>query len=71
LHDLYVAPEWRRRGIGRTLFAAVRRWAEDRSIRWLQWQASTAALPFYEQLGYRGDTESDLREHPFFEIAFP
>ncbi len=30
LHDLYVTPGWRRRGVGRTLFEAVREWAAHR-----------------------------------------
>ncbi len=70
LHDLYVVPEWRRRGIGRQLFEAVRIWAAGHAIRWLQWQASTAAVPFYARLGLVGDTRSDLQERPFYEIDF-
>jgi GNAT superfamily N-acetyltransferase len=70
LHDLYVAPEWRRRGVGRQLFEHVRAWAARRPIRWLQWQASTAAVPFYARLGLIGDTKSDLETHPFYELDF-
>src|SRR6266542_1677886 len=70
LHDLYVAPEWRRRGVGRGLFEAIREWAVGHSIRWLQWQASREAVPFYARLGLVGDTKSDLEAHPFYEIDF-
>ncbi|MSP13048.1 MAG: N-acetyltransferase [Chloroflexi bacterium] len=70
LNDLYVLPAWRRHGAGRRLFAAVRAWAQARGVRWLQWQASRAAIPFYERLGFQGDTVGDLPEHPFFEIDF-
>jgi GNAT superfamily N-acetyltransferase len=69
LHDLYVAPGWRRRGIGRALFAAVREWATRRgTVRYLEWQASRAALAFYRRLGFTGDTRSDLEAHPYFEV---
>jgi GNAT superfamily N-acetyltransferase len=69
LHDLYVAPAWRRRGIGRALFGAVREWAIGRAtVKYLEWQASLPAVGFYERLGLRGDTRSDLEEHPYFEI---
>ena len=69
LHDLFVAPSWRRRGAGRRLFAAVWEWAARRgTVRYLEWQASLAAVPFYERLGFTGDTRSDLEEHPYFEI---
>ncbi|HEY8744951.1 MAG TPA: GNAT family N-acetyltransferase [Chloroflexota bacterium] len=50
--------------------AAVRQWATDQQATWLEWQANTAALPFYERLGFTGDPCSDP-EHPFFEIALP
>ena len=68
LNDLFVAPEWRRRGIGRCLLEAVQQWATERQATWLEWQASKAAVPFYERLGYTGDPCPDP-EHPFFEIT--
>jgi len=55
---------------GPGLFEAVLAWAAERSMRWLQWQASTAAVPFYARLGLVGDTKSDLEAHPFYEIDF-
>lgn len=70
LHDLYVAPAWRRRGVGRALFGAVREWAtRQETVKYLEWQASLPALGFYERLGLRGDTRSDLEQHPYFEIT--
>ncbi len=68
MNDLFVTPEGRRHGVGRSLFNAVITWATEQRADWLEWQASTAALPFYERLGYRGDPCPDP-EHPFFEIA--
>lgn len=69
LHDLFVDETMRTLGAGRALFAAVRSWARNRGITWLQWQASEAALPFYERLGLTGDLCPDPM-HPFFEIEF-
>lgn len=69
LHDLFVLPGQRRRGVGRKLFESAKRWAEERQARWMEWQASTDALGFYERLGLRGDPCPDP-EHPFFEIEF-
>lgn len=68
LNDLFVAPVWRRQGVGSQLFAAVLRWATERDAEWLEWQASLVAVPFYERLGYTGRPEHDP-EHPFFEIT--
>ncbi len=70
LHDLFVPLEHRRRGIGAALFLAVMTWAERRGVRYLEWQASPAALPFYERLGYIGDP-CPQPDYPFFEIEFP
>lgn len=55
LNDLYVDPASRRKGHGRALFTTVERWARDRGVRWMQWQASRDALEFYQQLGLKGD----------------
>lgn len=69
LHDLFVAASHRRQGVGTLLLGAVRDWAQKEGVTWLQWQASRAAIPFYEQLGFKGDPCPDP-EHPFFEIEF-
>lgn len=69
LHDLFVAPEHRRRGVGGLLLGAVAGWATDRGVAWLQWQSSPAAVPFSERLGLAGDPCPDPG-HPFFEIDF-
>lgn len=67
LNDLFVTPAWRRQGVGRQVLEVVIRWATEQGADWLEWQASTAAPPFYARLGYRGDPCPDP-EHPFFEI---
>jgi GNAT superfamily N-acetyltransferase len=69
LNDQFVAPTYRRSGTGTRLFVSVVRWVEERGVTWLQWQASSAALPFYERLGLAGDPCPD-QGHPFFELDF-
>ena len=69
LDDLFVLPDQRRKGVGAALFAAVVDWARNQDVTWLQWQASPAALPFYERIGLKGDPCPDS-EHPSFEIQF-
>jgi GNAT superfamily N-acetyltransferase len=70
MHDLYVTPALRKKGVGARLFGAVREWAYRRPhVVWLQWQASQSAVAFYERLGLAGDPCPDP-EHPFYEIEF-
>jgi GNAT superfamily N-acetyltransferase len=69
LHDLFVTPACRRQGIGALLFDALKTWAARHGVRYLEWQASQAALPFYAHLGYTGDP-CPQPEYPFFEIDF-
>lgn len=70
LNDLIVSTEHRHLGVGRALFESVVTWVEGRSVKWLQWQASTKAVGFYERLGLQGDPCPDP-EHPFYEVTFP
>lgn len=70
LNDLIVSAEHRHLGVGRALFDSGVTWAEGRGVKWLQWQASTKAVGFYERLGLQGDPCPDP-EHPFCEITFP
>jgi GNAT superfamily N-acetyltransferase len=70
LHDLYVKPKYRKKGIGRMLFQSIRKWCSENNVRYLQWQSGKNSQGFYESLGFKGDTESDLKEHPFHEIDF-
>ncbi|CAN5642369.1 hypothetical protein BH23PAT2_BH23PAT2_09560 [soil metagenome] len=69
-NDLFVLPEFRGRKIGTLLFEAVKDWAKKSQVIYLQWQASSKAIKFYEKLGLKGDTTSDLEEHPFYELKF-
>ncbi len=52
---LMVAPDWRRRGIGRALLDAAERWAAERGIRKLELHVfphNEAAIALYERAGY-------------------
>jgi GNAT superfamily N-acetyltransferase len=54
LEDLYVEPQWRSRGIGRTLFAHVARLAAERgggSLTWSVLNWNEGAIRFYRSLG--------------------
>jgi hypothetical protein len=37
-------------------------------VRYIEWQASSSAIGFYERLGHEPDRVGDFAEHPFFEI---
>jgi GNAT superfamily N-acetyltransferase len=69
LHDLFVLSNYRKLSIGTILFQSVKTWAAQSKIRYLEWQASQAALGFYERLGYQGDP-CPQPDYPFFEIDF-
>jgi GNAT superfamily N-acetyltransferase len=61
---LYVDPTAQRRGIGRRLFDAVETLARRRGIARLRGDASPAAAPFYERLGFAVDGGSVLERGP-------
>lgn len=69
MHDLFVRPEYRRRGIGRRLLDYIKEWAEEENVTYLQWQANLRSAGFYEALGLEAITGPDS-EHPFYEIEF-
>lgn len=69
LHDLYVADEVRRRGIGRLLMDALFVWARSRPEPMiLHWQASQDAVAFYESLGLPADRVGDYPQYPGFSL---
>ena len=54
LEDLYVEPQWRRRGVGRKLLARVARIAVERGCGHMSWSVlgwNEPALDFYRFLG--------------------
>jgi GNAT superfamily N-acetyltransferase len=71
MHDLFVTPDQRRQGIGRELVAAALRWAGARpDPGFVEWQASPAAVPFYESLGLVADYVTDVPDYPYFIVDF-
>lgn len=68
LHDLYVAPEFRRNGIAKGLMKETEKWAKERGASWLQWNAGSTAAEFYQKAGYEL-IEFDT-EYPEFEVCF-
>ncbi|MFI5754743.1 GNAT family N-acetyltransferase [Streptomyces sp. NPDC051569] len=69
LHDLFVVPRWRRRGVASALFGQVGQWAEALpEYSCLEWRSSPAGLAFYEQMGPVGNEADDSATYPFFEI---
>ena len=60
LEDLFVVPEYRGRGIGRTLLAHLARLAVERGCGRLEWAVldwNRDAIGFYERLGARPNSE--------------
>lgn len=56
LEDLFVVPQWRRRGLGTQLIAHVARTAAERGCGRLEWSVldwNESAIEFYKKLGAR------------------
>ena len=54
LEDLFVVPEWRRRGVGRRLLVHLARIAVERQCGRMEWSVldwNRPAIAFYERLG--------------------
>ncbi len=54
--DLYVAPQYRKRGIAAALLAAAKDWAKRRRLDYLELKVvanNHAAIGFYERRGFR------------------
>lgn len=67
IHDLYVDPAARRRGVGRALMAGAEAWARSRPQPMiLDWQASSTGVEFYEALGFEADRTGDYTDYPGF-----
>ncbi len=69
MHDVFVAPDHRRQGIGRELVAAMVRWARSRpDAGFIEWQANRDAVAFYVSLGLTPDYVSDTPDYPYFVL---
>jgi len=69
LHDLFVLEPYRKRGVGKALLEGVQDWCRARPIRYLEWQAGSKAIGFYERLGYKGEP-CPQPDFPYFEVDF-
>ena len=62
---VYVAPTYRRQGIGRALMAYAQTWAKEQGYTQIGLQVFTAnqpAIDLYQQLGYQARSISMMRE---------
>ena len=70
LHDLYTAPEHRRKGVGRALMQSMEVWGRARGLRYLFWYANLReATPAYVGMGYAAGDEVQ-EGFRFFEIDY-
>lgn len=60
LHSIYVAPEYRRRGIARALTRAMVEWCREQGFRSVYLHASDQGRPLYESLGFTASSEMRL-----------
>jgi len=58
--NMYVEPEYRRRGIARSLVNEMIRWCRGNGFVHVGLHASEAGRPLYEQLGFRPTNEMRL-----------
>lgn len=52
IHAFFVDPDFKRRGVGRNLWAAILSECANRSLTHLHLDADPAAVPFYRALGF-------------------
>ena len=64
IEDLFVDPEWMRRGIGRALVLDLIAIARSRGARRVEVTANEHALAFYERVGFAAGHETETRFGP-------
>jgi ribosomal protein S18 acetylase RimI-like enzyme len=72
VYSMWVAPEYRKAGVGRLLIDGIVAWAADRGVRDLQLMVTSsndAAIEFYKRLGFSmtGRTEPYPNDPALFE----
>jgi GNAT superfamily N-acetyltransferase len=60
IQNIYVKPEFRRRGIARHIMGALLDWCREQGFASVSLHASDAGRPLYEQLGFRPSNEMRL-----------
>jgi GNAT superfamily N-acetyltransferase len=68
LWDLRVAPELRRRGVGRALFAATERWAAERGCRQLKIETQSVNVPACRFYAARGCELGGVRRFAYPDL---
>lgn len=53
IHAFFIDPEWKRKGIGRSLWLKLFDRAKARGLAELHLDADPAAVPFYEAMGFQ------------------
>ena len=64
LDDLFVDPDWMRRGIASDLISDVERRARDRGATRIEVTANTHAMAFYQHVGFVQDGEAQTEGGP-------
>ena len=64
LEDLFVDPQWMRRGIGRALVMDISARLSELRFETLEVTANPHAMPFYENLGFVEIGTVDTQLHP-------
>lgn len=64
LEDLFVDPDWMRRGVGRALVADATEFARCRRISRIEVTANPHALAFYQNTGFIVDHDAETRFGP-------
>ncbi len=59
--DVYVTPQWRRRGIATSLTQATVDWAKDSGCEVVRLRTSRMGRPVYETIGFKPSEEMELR----------
>jgi ribosomal protein S18 acetylase RimI-like enzyme len=65
IEDIYVAPDYRNSGVGRTLFEQFQKWAKEKSAHGVSLQVAagnTRARKLYEELGFREVSVYQVKE---------
>ncbi len=58
--NVYVEPEYRRRGLARSLMERMLQWCREHSFKSVSLHASDDGRPLYEQLGFKPTNEMRL-----------
>jgi len=55
--NVYTEPDWRKKGVARTLMNTIMGWARERNFDRVVLHASAAGRPLYESLGFHATNE--------------